>query len=82
MGTYENILYEKKRKGVLITFNRPEQMNALNQGLRTDIHMALDEAEKDPEIRYIILTGAGRAYSAGERRGCWWQRNYRLAVRP
>ena len=65
MGTYENILYEKKRKGVLITFNRPEQMNALNQGLRTDIHMALDEAEKDPEIRYIILTGAGRAYSAG-----------------
>jgi enoyl-CoA hydratase/carnithine racemase len=65
MGTYENVLYEKKRKGVVITLNRPEQMNALNQGLRADLHAALDEAEKDPEVRYIILTGAGRAFSAG-----------------
>ena len=65
MADYENVLYEKQRKGVLITLNRPEQMNAFNLGLRRDLHEALDEAEGDPAIRYIILTGAGRAFSAG-----------------
>lgn len=65
MANYENVLYEKQRKGVLITMNRPEQMNAMNQGLRADMHAAFDEAEQDPEVRYIILTGAGRAFSAG-----------------
>ena len=62
---YQYILYEKQRKGVLITLNRPEQMNAFNDGLRQELHEALDEAEADPEIRAIVLTGAGRAFSAG-----------------
>jgi len=65
MADYENILYEKQRKGVVITLNRPAQMNALNPGLRADLHDGLSEAEADPEIRYIILTGAGRAFCAG-----------------
>ena len=65
MADYEYILYEKQRKGVVITLNRPAQMNSFNQGIRTELHAALDEAEIDPEIRYIILTGAGRAFSAG-----------------
>ena len=65
MGSYENILYDKQRKGVLITLNRPEALNALSRDLEDELHVALDEAEADPEIRYIILTGAGRAFSAG-----------------
>ncbi len=65
MADYEYILYEKQGKGVVITLNRPAQMNSFNQGIRTELHAALDEAEIDPEIRYIILTGAGRAFSAG-----------------
>ena len=65
MGNYENILYDKQRKGVLITLNRPEALNALSRDLEDELHVALDEAEADPEIRYIILTGAGRAFSAG-----------------
>ena len=65
MVDYENILYEKQRKGVVITLNRPSQMNSFNQGLRADLHAGLDEADADPEARYIILTGAGRAFSAG-----------------
>ena len=62
---YQYLLYEKQRQGVLITLNRPQQMNALNEGLRQEIDQALDEAEEDPEIRAIVLTGAGRAFSAG-----------------
>jgi enoyl-CoA hydratase/carnithine racemase len=65
MGTYQNLLYEKQRKGVLITLNRPEALNALSRDLENELHEALDEAEKDPEVRAIVLTGAGRAFSAG-----------------
>ncbi len=61
---YQYLLYEKRRQGVLITLNRPEQLNAFNDGLRQELEDALDEAEADPEIRAIVLTGAGRAFSA------------------
>ena len=65
MPNFENILYEKQRKGVLITLNRPEAMNAISPEMENELHEALDEAEADPEIRAIVLTGAGRAFSAG-----------------
>ena len=65
MSTYENVLYEKQRHGVLITLNRPEALNSLSEGLRDDLHSALEEAKDDPEIRAIVLTGAGRAFSVG-----------------
>ena len=63
--SYENILYEKQRGGVLITLNRPEAMNSLSQELQKDLRAALDDAEQDPEVRAVVLTGAGRAFSAG-----------------
>jgi len=62
---YENILYEKRRQGVLITLNRPERLNALSEELRAEMHQAFDEGAADPEVRAIVLTGAGRAFSAG-----------------
>ena len=65
MTAYENLLYEKQRNGLLITLNRPEAMNALSQGLRNEIDAALEEAKHDPEIRAVVITGAGRAFSAG-----------------
>ena len=65
MTAYENLLYEKQRNGLLITLNRPEALNALSQGLRDEIDAALEEARQDPEIRAVVLTGAGRAFSAG-----------------
>lgn len=65
MADYRTILYEKMRKGVLITLNRPEQLNAISDELHHELHAALKEAEQDPEVRAIVLTGAGRAFSAG-----------------
>lgn len=65
MPEYENIIYEKQRGGVLITLNRPETLNALSQGLRVDLRAALEDAETDPEIRAVVITGAGRAFSSG-----------------
>jgi enoyl-CoA hydratase len=65
MSEYQEILYEKQRSGVLITLNRPEALNAITRPMLKELHNALDKAEADPEIRAIVLTGAGRAFSSG-----------------
>ena len=65
MPDYKEILYEKQRGGVLITLNRPEALNAITRPMLKELHHALDEAESDPEVRAIVLTGAGRAFSSG-----------------
>ena len=65
MGDYKTVLYEKQRNGVLITLNRPETLNAISRELEHDLSRALAEAEADPEVRAIVLTGAGRAFSSG-----------------
>ena len=65
MTTFQTVLYEKQRNGVLITLNRPETLNAISRNLEHDIAAALTEAEADPEVRAIVLTGAGRAFSSG-----------------
>jgi enoyl-CoA hydratase len=62
---YETVLYERQGSGALITLNRPEQMNALNEQLRVELHAAFDEAASDPDVRAIVLTGNGRAFCAG-----------------
>jgi enoyl-CoA hydratase len=54
---------------VLITLNRPEAMNAISRTLIRELHEALDEVEADPEIRAVVITGAGRAFSAGMDQG-------------
>jgi enoyl-CoA hydratase/carnithine racemase len=65
MPEYKEILYEKQRGGVLVTLNRPDALNAITRPMLKEFHEALDEAEADPEIRAIVLTGAGRAFSSG-----------------
>jgi enoyl-CoA hydratase/carnithine racemase len=69
MPEYKEILYEKKRDGALITLNRPEAMNAISRSMIKEIHQALDEIEQDKEVRAVVLTGAGRAFSAGMHQG-------------
>src|SRR5215510_14728510 len=62
---YEAILYEKRGPVVTITLNRPETINAINPQMTAELHGALDEADADAQVRAIILTGAGRGFSAG-----------------
>ena len=62
---YETVLYAKDGPAVTLTLNRPEALNAITPQLETELHMALDEADNDPAVRAVILTGAGRAFSAG-----------------
>ena len=48
-----------------ITLNRPEQRNALNHDLRGGIIAALQEADQDPDVRVMIVRGAGKCFSSG-----------------
>ena len=66
MSNYNSILYQKQREGVLITLNRPNALNAINEELMNELDQALSEAENDPEIRAVVLTGADGAFSVGE----------------
>ena len=61
-----SVLYEVRETGVaIVTLNRPERMNAWGGGLATQLYERLDEAESDPAVRVIVLTGRGRAFCAG-----------------
>src|SRR5581483_2098246 len=62
---YENILYGRQGPVATITLNRPQALNALSVGLIRDVHAAFDRLEADPEVRVVVLRGAGRAFSAG-----------------
>ena len=66
MANYKNILYQKQRKGVLITLDRPNALNAINEELMNELDQAMAEAEKDAEIRAVVITGADGAFSVGE----------------
>ncbi len=48
-----------------ITLNRPDALNAFNPELISDLNAALDQAEQDNEIRAVIISGEGKAFSAG-----------------
>jgi enoyl-CoA hydratase/carnithine racemase len=62
---YQDILYATDGPVVTVTLNRPQALNAISPALEQELHAALDEADADPQLRTIILTGAGRAFSAG-----------------
>ena len=62
---YETILYEDAEQILTITLNRPEKLNAFNATMQRELIAAFDAADKDDDVRAIIVTGAGRAFCAG-----------------
>lgn len=65
MPTFEFIVYEQEGPIVTITLNRPEKLNALSDELMYELGDAFDKIQADASVRVVILTGAGRAFSAG-----------------
>ncbi|BBX62714.1 enoyl-CoA hydratase [Mycobacterium saskatchewanense] len=62
----EPVLYEATPSGVaILTFNRPERLNAWGPDLAAGFYAAVDRAERDPAVRVIVLTGRGRGFCAG-----------------
>ena len=61
----DDVLFEKRDGFAVITLNRPVVLNAINWSICRRLWAALDLAEADDDVRVVILTGAGRAFSAG-----------------
>ena len=61
------MILKERQDGVLVlTLNRPEKLNAITGELLDALYAALKEGEEDREVRALLLTGAGRAFSAGQ----------------
>lgn len=61
------MVLKERQDGVLVlTLNRPEKLNAITGELLDALYAALKEGEEDREVRALLLTGAGRAFSAGQ----------------
>jgi len=56
---------EKKDGVALVTLNRPEAMNALSKAMRVALAATFADLNDDPEVRCVVLTGAGKAFTAG-----------------
>lgn len=62
---YQNILWEQQGGVGIITLNRPNALNALNRPHLAELNHAVDRAKFDPSVRSVVITGAGRGFSAG-----------------
>ena len=58
---YQDLIYDVADKVATITLNRPTRLNALSPNLEEELHRAFDQADQDPAVRAIVLTGSGKA---------------------
>ncbi len=63
--TLEYLLVEESLPAAIITLNRPDQLNPLSTGLMKELTAELERQGSRPEVRAIVVKGAGRAFSAG-----------------
>ncbi len=65
MTNFQSIRYELADHVAQLTLNRPARLNALDKAALLEINQAMDLAEADAEVRVIVVSGAGRAFSSG-----------------
>ncbi len=65
MSDFTTLLVARDGLVAHLMLNRPERLNALNKLALTELHRAMDDAEADPDVRVIVVSGAGRAFSSG-----------------
>ncbi len=60
---YTTILLEKREHIATITMNRPDVLNAVNDTMFAEINLALDDVTRDEDVRVVVMTGAGKAFT-------------------
>lgn len=63
---YETILFEVDSGAATLTLNRPDKLNSFNTQMHAEVADALQTVDNDPDIRCLLLTGAGRGFCAGQ----------------
>lgn len=66
MTTDSPILVEQRTGYRVITFNRPDKLNAFNEAMHQALRKAIDDAEADESCRALLITGAGRGFCTGQ----------------
>ena len=64
--TFNNIKFEVQDGIARLTLNRPDKLNSFTGEMHAELRLALDQVQADKAIRVLVLTGAGRAFSAGQ----------------
>jgi enoyl-CoA hydratase len=62
---FENVIVEKDGAVAVVTLNRPQALNALSYGLVKDLSLAMQELDRDNQVRVIIITGGEKVFAAG-----------------
>lgn len=62
---FENVTVEKDGAVAIVTLNRPQALNALSYALVKDLALAMQELDRDAEVRAIVLTGGDKVFAAG-----------------
>lgn len=65
VSDFESLIYEREGHVATITLNRPEKLNAMSWTMFTEIKDAFDLAARDPEVRCVVVAGAGSAFCSG-----------------
>src|SRR6266849_1320257 len=63
---FRYLLVQQENQICRVTLNRPERLNALNVRIGVELLQALEDCDRSPDVRVVILTGAGRAFCAGD----------------
>jgi enoyl-CoA hydratase len=62
---FENVIVEKDGAVAVVTLNRPQQLNALSYAVFKDLSLAMQEFDRDDQVRVIIVTGGQKVFAAG-----------------
>ena len=65
MNASDTLLYEAYNDRAVVTLNRPEKRNSINEAMLTRFHAILDEVEADPAIRTLIVRGSEGVFCSG-----------------
>ncbi|WP_298964174.1 2-(1,2-epoxy-1,2-dihydrophenyl)acetyl-CoA isomerase PaaG [uncultured Roseibium sp.] len=66
MAEAETVIAEERDGALLLTLNRPDRLNAFNEGMHNSLFRHLKTARQNDDVRCILLTGAGRGFCAGQ----------------
>ncbi len=75
LGTYETVKFEREGGVTFVIFNRPSQRNAMSPQLHMDMNEALDDVANDDQTKIVVLTGEGKAFSAGQDLKLYFRQN-------
>ncbi|MBI2886822.1 MAG: enoyl-CoA hydratase/isomerase family protein [Chloroflexi bacterium] len=64
--TFESVLFEARKDGIgIVTLNRPDKLNSVSEGISKGLAQVMERVRDDPQVRCLVIRGAGRAFSSG-----------------